>query len=73
MAAAINAGATLGKGFNRMMATLLAGGLGAGAHRLATLTGRSGEPVLIAIFVFIIGTYTYMYLTACMGLIWVKN
>lgn len=38
-----------------MLATLLAGGLGLGAHRLATLSGETGEPVLIAVFVFIIG------------------
>ncbi|GMN18801.1 hypothetical protein TIFTF001_046848 [Ficus carica] len=37
-----------------MLATLLAGGLGLGAHRLATLSGETGEPVLIAVFVFII-------------------
>ena len=43
-----------------MLATLLAGGLGIGAHRLATLSGETGEPILIAVFVFIIGTiYNY--------------
>ncbi|KAK5803612.1 hypothetical protein E1A91_A09G107800v1 [Gossypium mustelinum] len=47
-------GATLGKGFNRMLATFVAGGLGVGAHCLATLAGRKGEPILIATFVFII-------------------
>lgn len=53
------AGATLGKGFNRMLATFVAGGLGVGAHCLATLAGRKGEPILIATFVFIIGKITY--------------
>ncbi|EXC36055.1 Aluminum-activated malate transporter 2 [Morus notabilis] len=47
-------GSTLGRGLNRILATLLAGGLGLGAHRLATLSGETGEPILIAIFVFII-------------------
>ncbi|XVF19632.1 hypothetical protein REPUB_Repub11eG0127300 [Reevesia pubescens] len=47
-------GATLGKGLNRMLATFIAGALGVGAHCLATLSGRDGEPILIATFVFII-------------------
>ncbi|OMP04184.1 Aluminum-activated malate transporter [Corchorus olitorius] len=47
-------GATLGKGFNRMLATFIAGALGVGAHSLATLSGRKGEPILVATFVFII-------------------
>ncbi|KAL5575005.1 hypothetical protein UlMin_016704 [Ulmus minor] len=52
-------GATIGKGLNRMLATLVAGGLGVGAHRLATLSGEKGEPILIAIFVFIMARYDY--------------
>lgn len=48
-------GATLGKGVNRMLATLTGGFLAVGAHRMATLSGRRGEPIFIAIFVFIIG------------------
>ncbi|EOY33299.1 hypothetical protein QUC31_019015 [Theobroma cacao] len=47
-------GATLGKGLNRMLATFVAGALGIGAHCLATLSGRTAEPILIAIFVFVI-------------------
>ncbi|KDP46600.1 hypothetical protein JCGZ_04534 [Jatropha curcas] len=47
-------GATLGKGFNRMVATSIAGFLGFGAHRLAALSGRGGEPIFIAFLVFII-------------------
>ncbi|XP_022728717.1 aluminum-activated malate transporter 2-like [Durio zibethinus] len=47
-------GATLGKGLNRMLATFVAGALGVAAHCLATLSGRKGEPILIATFVFII-------------------
>ncbi|MCL7035224.1 hypothetical protein MKW94_005365, partial [Papaver nudicaule] len=46
-------GATLGKGLNRGMATLLAGVLGVGAHHLATLGGVKGEPVLLCLFVFV--------------------
>ncbi|CAN8247060.1 unnamed protein product [Cochlearia groenlandica] len=46
-------GATLGKGLNRVGATLLAGALGLGAHHLASLTGPTGEPILLAIFVFL--------------------
>ncbi|KAK6247449.1 hypothetical protein QUC31_019014 [Theobroma cacao] len=49
-------GATLGKGLNRMLATLTAGALALGAHRIATLSGRTGEPILISTFVFITGS-----------------
>ncbi|KAK9910339.1 hypothetical protein M0R45_034305 [Rubus argutus] len=44
-------GATIGRGLNRLMATLVAAALGIGAHRLATLAGNQGEPILIALFV----------------------
>jgi hypothetical protein len=57
-------GATLGKGLNRGMATLLAGALGIGAHYLA------GGPILILFLVFLQGIYNractqnnYMILT----------
>ncbi|XP_031260437.1 aluminum-activated malate transporter 2-like [Pistacia vera] len=54
-------GATLGKGINRMLATLTGGFLAVGAHRIATLSGRTGEPIFIAIFVFVIAsTVTFM-------------
>ncbi|KAL3530317.1 hypothetical protein ACH5RR_009639 [Cinchona calisaya] len=46
-------GATIGKGFNRGLATLLAGVLGVGAHHLASMTGKVGEPILIGLFVFL--------------------
>ncbi|CAK7332021.1 unnamed protein product [Dovyalis caffra] len=49
-------GATLGKGLNRGMATLLAGALGIGAHHLANLTGHIGEPILLGFFVFLQAT-----------------
>ncbi|KAI3939195.1 hypothetical protein MKX01_002063 [Papaver californicum] len=47
-------GATLGKGLNRGIATLLAGVLGVGAHHLATLAGDKGEPILLCLFVFLL-------------------
>ncbi|MQL84722.1 hypothetical protein Taro_017232 [Colocasia esculenta] len=48
-------GGTLSKGTNRAFGTLLAGALGVGAHHLAVLFGHRGEPVLLVIFVFLIG------------------
>ncbi|KAE8707606.1 Aluminum-activated malate transporter 8 [Hibiscus syriacus] len=51
-------GATLGKGLNRMLATLVAGALGVGAHCLSTLSGKKGKPILVATFVFIIAVIT---------------
>lgn len=54
-------GATLGKGLNRAFATLIAGGLGAGAHHLAALSGHVGQPIITSIFVFLIAcTLTFM-------------
>jgi hypothetical protein len=50
-------GATLGRGFNRMMATLSAGALGVGVHSLAILSGEIGQPIVIGFFVFMTGTY----------------
>ncbi|KAK9156857.1 hypothetical protein Scep_003431 [Stephania cephalantha] len=49
-------GATLSKGLNRGFATFLAGGLGVGAHHLATFAGETGEPILLGSFVFILAT-----------------
>ncbi|KAL0650993.1 hypothetical protein Bca4012_093684 [Brassica carinata] len=45
--------ATLSKGLNRGVATLVAGGLALGAHQLASLSGRTIEPILLATFVFV--------------------
>ncbi|KAK3015367.1 hypothetical protein RJ639_006803 [Escallonia herrerae] len=45
-------GATLGKGLNRAMATLVAGALGVGAHYMASISGNVGEPIILGIFVF---------------------
>ena len=47
----------MGKGLNRMMATLLAGALSVAAYHLATLSSGIGEPILLSTFVFIGGTY----------------
>ncbi|KAA8544349.1 hypothetical protein F0562_022383 [Nyssa sinensis] len=48
-------GATIGKGFNRGVATLLAGALGVGAHQLGSLSGKNGEPIVLGLFVFVQG------------------
>ncbi|KAI3860333.1 hypothetical protein MKW92_003685 [Papaver armeniacum] len=47
-------GATLGKGFNRALATFVAGALGFGAHHLATLAGDKGQPVILWFSVFLL-------------------
>ncbi|VFQ71422.1 unnamed protein product [Cuscuta campestris] len=46
-------GATLGKGVNRGLATLVACGLGIGAHYLANQSGKICEPLLLGLFVFL--------------------
>ncbi|PQM43336.1 aluminum-activated malate transporter 8 [Prunus yedoensis var. nudiflora] len=48
-------GATLSKSLNRGFATLLAGALGVGAQHLASLFGEKGEPIVLGIFVFLLG------------------
>jgi len=48
-------GATLSKGMCRVLATLAAGSLAVGAHLVARLCGEDGEPVLLAVFVFLVG------------------
>lgn len=54
-------GATLGKGLNRALATLLACALGVGAHYLASTTGKICEPLLLGFFVFVQGTTLFTY------------
>ncbi|XP_073269826.1 aluminum-activated malate transporter 2-like [Primulina huaijiensis] len=46
-------GATLGKGLNRGFVMLVAGVLGIGAHHLAIVSGKIGQPILIGLFVFL--------------------
>ncbi|KAI3951321.1 hypothetical protein MKW92_031019 [Papaver armeniacum] len=46
--------ATLSKGINRGLATFVAGSLGLGVHYLASLTGETGEPVLLCFSVFLL-------------------
>ncbi|KAG6682242.1 hypothetical protein I3843_13G114000 [Carya illinoinensis] len=54
-------GATLGKGLNRMLATLSAGALAVGVDQVATLFDGTGQPIVLGIFVFIISaTVTFM-------------
>ncbi|XP_075635895.1 aluminum-activated malate transporter 2-like isoform X1 [Castanea sativa] len=54
-------GATLGRGLNRGLATLVAGALGFGAHYLASLAGEEGEPILLGLFVFLLaGVVTFV-------------
>ncbi|XP_076907627.1 aluminum-activated malate transporter 8-like [Bidens hawaiensis] len=50
------AGATLCKGMNRGLATLLAGVLGIGAKYLATLFGTKAEPIVLGFLVFLLVT-----------------
>ncbi|WOH03519.1 hypothetical protein DCAR_0622918 [Daucus carota subsp. sativus] len=49
-------GATLGKGVNRAIATLVAGSLGVAAHHLAVLPGETAEPFVIGITVFLVAS-----------------
>ncbi|KAK6128424.1 hypothetical protein DH2020_037836 [Rehmannia glutinosa] len=49
-------GATLGRGVNRGIATLLGGALGVGAHRLASFTGGEIQCVILGVSVFLIAT-----------------
>ncbi|XP_017982404.1 PREDICTED: aluminum-activated malate transporter 2-like [Theobroma cacao] len=54
-------GATLGKGLNRMLATLLAAALGIGAHNLAIIFGKTGEPILLSFLVSVVGaSFTFL-------------
>ncbi|KAK4857149.1 hypothetical protein QYF36_025071 [Acer negundo] len=46
-------GATLSKGINRGLATIVAGTLGFGAHCLADLPGERGEPIILGLLVFL--------------------
>ncbi|KAF9619877.1 hypothetical protein IFM89_009659 [Coptis chinensis] len=50
-----SAGATLSKGLNRGIGTILGGGLGVLAATLADQIGGSGEAIAVGIFVFIFG------------------
>ncbi|XP_058084520.1 aluminum-activated malate transporter 10-like [Magnolia sinica] len=47
-------GATLSKGLNRGVATLVAGALGFAIHWLASQTGEKAEPVVLGVLVFLI-------------------
>jgi hypothetical protein len=60
------AGGTLSKGLNRACGTLAAGFIAVGAHKVAYLCGDKAEPVLLAVFVFLLCTYT-INLLICVG------
>lgn len=49
-------GGTISKGLNRGLATLVAAGLGVAAEYLANACGDKGEPIVLAILVFMLGT-----------------
>jgi hypothetical protein len=54
-------GATLSKCLHRALATLAAGFLAVGAHLVARLCGdgQEGEPAVLTVFVFLVGTSTH--------------
>jgi hypothetical protein len=54
-------GGTLSKGLNRAFATLVAGFIAVGAHQIANRCGAQGEPILLGIFVFLLGTHICTY------------
>ncbi|KAL6897935.1 hypothetical protein ACP4OV_006894 [Aristida adscensionis] len=47
---------TLSKGLNRAFATFVAGFIAVGAHQVASHCGPKGEPILLAVFVFLIAS-----------------
>nr|CAH67598.1 OSIGBa0092M08.10 [Oryza sativa] len=49
-------GGTLSKGLNRAFATLVAGFIAVGAHQVANRCGAQGEPILLAVFVFLLAS-----------------
>ncbi|XP_058085488.1 aluminum-activated malate transporter 10-like [Magnolia sinica] len=54
-------GATISKGLNRGMATLVAGALGFIVHWLASQSGEKAKPVVLGVFVFlIVSTATFL-------------
>ncbi|KAL2331887.1 hypothetical protein Fmac_019468 [Flemingia macrophylla] len=50
----VSVGATLGKGLNRVLATLLAGALGVAIRRIASFSGNKGKAVLSSTSVFFV-------------------
>ncbi|ERN19303.1 hypothetical protein AMTR_s00069p00044130 [Amborella trichopoda] len=49
-------GATLGKGLNRALGTILAGALGIGVHYVAEKSGPTIEPIILGLSVFLIAS-----------------
>ena len=54
------------KGLNRICGTLVAGALGVGVHHIARLFGKKEEPVVLGIFVFLIGKIRELIVYICM-------
>jgi hypothetical protein len=57
-------GATLSKGLNRALATLVASSLAVGAREVASLVAarsEKAESVILAVFVFFVGMYADYY------------
>jgi len=50
-------GATLGKGFNRVLATGSAGALAVALRKIASYSGDKGKLVLTSVTVFFVGNY----------------
>ncbi|XP_018722471.1 aluminum-activated malate transporter 2 [Eucalyptus grandis] len=46
-------GATFSRGLNRLLATVIGGAIGLGAHHLASLSGKTGQPIMLSFFVFL--------------------
>lgn len=60
-------GGTLSKGLNRAFATLLAGSLAVGAHLVSDLCGEKAEPILLGVFVFIVGALVNIHMFSCLN------
>jgi len=62
-------GATLSKGLNRALATLVASSLAIGAHEVASLVVQSeeAESILLVVFVFFVGNYSMVTTTSAIN------
>jgi len=62
-------GATLSKGLNRALATLVASSLAIGAHEVASLVvpSEKAESILLVVFVFFVGNYSMVTTTSAIN------